>query len=89
KLRRGPDSQPPLLLLLRKYVRNAILDTIVQPDPIERVLRLGFEHAEHGSTTLIVELIGRMSNLILTGPGDKILDCLRRVRAQGEGQRAL
>lgn len=89
KLRRGPDSQPPLLLLLRKYVRNAILDTIIQPDPTERVLRLGFEHAEHGSTTLIVELIGRMSNLILTGPGDKILDCLRRVRGDATGQRKL
>lgn len=89
KLRRGPDAQPPLLLLLRKYVRNAILDTIHQPDPTERVLRLGFEHAEHGSTTLIVELIGRMSNLILTGPGDRILDCVRRVRGDGAGGRNL
>ncbi|MEZ4661140.1 MAG: NFACT RNA binding domain-containing protein [Caldilineaceae bacterium] len=89
KLRRGPDSQPPLLLLLRKYVRNAILDTITQPDPSERVLRLGFEHAEHGSTTLIIELIGRTSNLILTGPGAKILDCLRRVRGGDADSRSL
>ncbi|RIK39959.1 MAG: hypothetical protein DCC57_19840, partial [Chloroflexi bacterium] len=59
KLRRGVEQETPLLLLLRKYVRESILDAIVQPDPTERILHLVCDHAAHGVTTLIVEPMGR------------------------------
>lgn len=89
KLRRGTDAQSPLLLLLRKYVRGSLLAHVTQPDPTERVLQLHFDHPEHGTTTLVAELIGRASNLLLLAPSGKILDCARRVRPQGESGRAL
>lgn len=88
KLRRGVEGETPLLLLLRKYARGALLSDVVQPDPVERVLHLHFEHPEHGTTSLIVELIGRQPNAVLVGPGGRILEALRRVRA-GEGERTL
>lgn len=88
KLRRGVDGETPLLLLLRKYARGALLSDVVQPTPVERVLHLHLDHPEHGTTTLIVELIGRQPNAVLVGPAGRILETLRRVRAQ-EGARTL
>lgn len=78
KLRRGVDEQSPLLLLLRKYARGSRLDAADQPDPTERVLRLRFDHPEHGPVVLVCELIGRQANLLLLRPGERILDALRR-----------
>ena len=89
KLRRGTDAQSPLLLLLRKYARGGLLAAIEQPDPTERVLTIQFDHPQHGTTTLVVEIIGRQSNLILLGPEDRILNCLRRVRPTKPNQRVL
>jgi predicted ribosome quality control (RQC) complex YloA/Tae2 family protein len=79
KLRRGVEKTSPLLLLLRKYVRGGLLESVEQPVPYERVLFLRFEHPEHGSTTLVVEPMGRLSNLLLLDAGDIILDALVRV----------
>lgn len=84
KLRRGVEQPTPLLQLLRKYVRDSLLETVEQPDPSERVLHLHFHHAEHGATTLVAELIGQRSNLLLLNPSGKILECLRRIWP-GEG----
>lgn len=88
KLRRGA-SETPLLLLLRKYVRDARLTAITQPDSTERVLRLQFEHAEVGVTTLVVELIGRQPNALLLSPTGRILECLHHLPAVGEGRALL
>ena len=52
KLRRGVEQETPLLLLLRKYVRESILDAVVQPDPTERILHLHFDHPGFGVTKL-------------------------------------
>lgn len=84
KLRRGVEKPSPLMLLLRKYVRDSLVEQIVQPDPTERVIQLQFRHAQHGSTTLILEVLGQQSNLILLNPAGRILDCLVRVWP-GEG----
>ncbi len=79
RLRRGVEGETPLLLLLRKYVRGAVLERAHLPFPYERVLFLAFDHPEHGTTTLVAELIGRAANLLLLDPGHRILDALRRV----------
>ncbi len=86
KLRRGVDKESPLLLLLRKYARSALIAAIEQPDPTERVLRLALEHPEHGATTLIVELIGRQPNVFLLAPTGRILECLHRLPAGDRGR---
>ncbi len=89
KLRRGVDTESPLLLLLRKYARGARLAAIVQPDPVERVAHFQLEHPEFGATTLVVELIGRQPNAFLLHPSGRILDCLHRQPAAGDGRRLL
>jgi len=63
KLRRGVERPTPLLLLLRKYVHGGRIAAIERP-PFERVLHLGVQHPE-GNTTLIVEIMGRYSNIVL------------------------
>ncbi len=78
KLRRGVERESGMLLLLRKYVRGAILSAIEQP-PFERVLRLGFDHPEWGTTDLMAEIMGRHSNLILVDAGGRVLDAVKHV----------
>ena len=89
KLRRGVDQETPLLLLLRKYVRESILDAVVQPDPTERILHLHFDHPGFGITKLIIEPMGRLSNILLVNANGNILDCVNRVRPGENAQRVL
>ena len=78
KLRRGVDKETGMLLLLRKYARGAAVSSIEQL-PYERVLCLQFDHAEQGSTRLMVEIMGRHSNIIFVDTAGTILDAVKRV----------
>ena len=89
KPRRGVPKETPLLLLLRKYVRSARLESVELPVSFERVLFLRFHHPEHAATTLVVEPIGQLGNLILMNADDRILDALVRVPAGENAQRVL
>lgn len=76
-------AQPPMFcMLLRKHLQGAKLLSITQP-PMERLVDLSFSgYDAMGVETekhLIVELLGRFSNIILTDATGIILDCLRRV----------
>jgi predicted ribosome quality control (RQC) complex YloA/Tae2 family protein len=77
KLRRGVEKPTLLLLLLRKYLRGGRIAAIEQP-PFERVLHIGVQHPE-GNTTLIVEVMGRYSNIVLVAEEHLILDSVKRV----------
>jgi predicted ribosome quality control (RQC) complex YloA/Tae2 family protein len=77
KLRRGVETPTPLLQLLRKWVRDARLTDVTQPD-WERILTLHFE-GRAGPCRLIAELIGRYSNVILVGPDGHVLDAVKRI----------
>ena len=89
KPRRGVPKETPLLLLLRKYVRSARLDAVELPVRFERVLFLRFQHPQHGATTLAVEPIGQLSNLVLMNADGRILDAVVRVPASDRAQRVL
>lgn len=89
KLRRGVEQPTPLLLLLRKYVRGALLTAVTQPTPTERVLLLDFDHPEQGTTQLVLEIMGQRSNVLLLNPGGQIMECLRRVWPGERVQREL
>ena len=76
-------AQPPMFcMLLRKHLVGGRIAAITQP-PAERSLditldcfdEMGIPCQKH----LILELMGRNSNLILTGADGRIIDCLRRV----------
>jgi len=87
RLRRGTEKASPLLLLLRKYVEGARLRSIAQPE-LERVLHLRFEGAE-GEVTLVCELMGRLSNLILIDASGIILDAAKRIPASINRRRTI
>lgn len=80
---RADDNVTPLLLLLRKFVRNGRLIAVEQP-PWERVLQFTV-HARVDEdiveTTLIAEIMGRTSNLILVDADGVVLDSMKRVDA--------
>lgn len=80
---RMDDNVTPLLLLLRKYVRNGRLIDVEQP-PWERVLQFTV-HARVDDdiveTTLIAEIMGRTSNLVLVDADGAVLDSMKRVDA--------
>ena len=77
KPRRGTENPSPLLLQMRKYLVGARLSDVEQP-PWERILRLRFERGGE-ALTLIAEIMGRHSNLILTDDAGAILECVKRV----------
>lgn len=76
-------AQPPMFcMLLRKHLSGGRIALLAQP-PAERSVTIAFDCTdEMGSPCrkqLILELMGRNSNLILTGADGRIIDCLRRV----------
>lgn len=77
RLRRGVETETPLLLLMRKWVRGSHLVDVTQP-PWERLLRLHFD-GEEGPCELVVEVMGRYSNVVLVGPNGLVLDAVKRV----------
>ncbi|NLV86336.1 MAG: hypothetical protein GX025_03860 [Clostridiales bacterium] len=78
----NPKAPPMFCMLLRKHIVGARISRISQPD-MERLLCFELDTLdEMGVETkksLIVEMMGRNSNIILTGPEGHIIDCLRRV----------
>ena len=84
-------AQPPMFcMLLRKHLVGGKLAAITQPR-MERLVDLAFDCTdEMGSPTqkhLILEIMGRNSNLILTDGEGRILDCLRRVDFEMSAER--
>jgi len=76
RLRRGVPHPSPLGLLLRKYVDGARLNAVRQPT-WERIVWLDFS-GEEGDTRLIVEIMDKRSNIILTAD-DEVLEAVKRI----------
>ena len=88
KLRASNMTLTPFMLLLRKYAKGAFVNR-VQAVPHERIIRVEFDHAEHGISTLIAELMGQRANLILLDAADLILDAIKRVSPSTNRARAI
>lgn len=80
--RENPAAPPMFCMLLRKHLSGGRLTAIDQPN-LERVVILTVdivdELGEPGRRRLVIECMGRHSNLILLDGQDRIIDCLRRV----------
>jgi predicted ribosome quality control (RQC) complex YloA/Tae2 family protein len=79
---RGLERDSPFSLLLRKHLRNARIRSIHQPR-LERVFELDCEQRDASGrdidkVKLIVEAMGRRSNLVLVDQDGTILDAARR-----------
>lgn len=79
-------------MLLRKYLVGGRLLELSQP-PLERLAEFRFETlnelGDRVERRLILECIGRKSNLILLDDMGRITDCLRRVDADLSAQRRI
>ena len=82
--RDNPAEPPMFCMLLRKHLVGARVADMVQP-PLERLVRLELDitddFGQPGRRTLVLEAMGRRSNLILLDGEGRIIDCLRRVDA--------
>ena len=88
----NPAEPPMFCMLLRKHLTGARIVSISQPD-WERMLVLELDtHDELGVDArkrLIVEMIGRSSNVILVGEDGRIIDCMRRTDFAGDPLRRM
>ena len=82
QLRDNPSQPPMFCMLLRKHIGNGRIVAVAQ-SPLERVVTLAIEATdemgEQSRFSLILEAMGRNTNLILTDKENRIVDCLRRV----------
>ena len=79
-------AQPPMFcMLLRKHLVGARISALLQPER-ERIVIFELDgYDEMGSPVkkqLVVEMIGRGTNIILVNGDGIIIDCLRRVDAE-------
>ncbi|MEG1774370.1 MAG: NFACT family protein, partial [Oscillospiraceae bacterium] len=78
----NPKQPPMFCMLLRKTIGAAKLIAIRQPG-FERMLSFDFdtvnEFGDPAVVTLIAEIMGRHSNLILVGADGKIIDSVKRI----------
>lgn len=77
----NPSVPPIFCMVLRKYLEGARLLSVEQT-PYERVLRLDFlihnDLGDEDYCSLIVEIMGKHSNVILVDNENRIIDGLRR-----------
>ncbi|HEY0583629.1 MAG TPA: NFACT family protein [Chloroflexota bacterium] len=78
---RGLERDTPFSLVARKHLRHAHIRSVRQPR-LERVFEIDCEQRDasghHYRVVLIVEAMGRRSNLVLVGEDGLILDAARR-----------
>jgi predicted ribosome quality control (RQC) complex YloA/Tae2 family protein len=81
----NPQSPPMFCMLMRKHLIGARIASLYQPEH-ERMVVLELDAFDEMGVPvakkLIVEMIGRGTNIILVGGDGRIIDCLRRVDAE-------
>ena len=86
----NPAAPPMFCMLLRKHLLGGRLTALRQP-PMERMVELAFactdELGDPVEKRLVLELMGRNSNLVLVDGDGRIIDCLRRVDFEMSEQR--
>ncbi len=80
----APKSAPAFCMYLRKHFGNGKITSVSQPS-LERVIRISVEHRDEMgdlcSKDIVMELMGKHSNIIVTDENDVILDSIKKVSA--------
>jgi len=88
--RDNPAEPPMFCMLLRKHLVGARIANLKQPK-LERLVEIDLDITDDlgqpGKRTLVLEAMGRRSNLILLDEERRIIDCLRRVDLEMSVQR--
>lgn len=78
----NPAKPPMFSLLLRKRLAGAWV-TDIEQDNLERILKINFsgtdELGDKTNYSLIIEIMGKYSNIIFVGKDGKIIDSMKRV----------
>lgn len=80
----SPMTAPSFCMLLRKHLQNGRITDISQPG-LERIVRIQIEHLDEMGDlrhkTLVVEIMGKHSNIIFCNDDDTIIDSIKRISA--------
>ncbi|MDE7436191.1 MAG: NFACT family protein [Lachnospiraceae bacterium] len=83
--RTSPMTAPNFCMVLRKHIANGRIVDITQPG-LERVIRIQVEHLDELGDLrrkhLIIELMGKYSNIIFCDDKDRIIDSIKHISAQ-------
>lgn len=78
----SPEVAPTFCMFLRKHILNGRIVDIYQPD-FERIIVISVEHFDEMGDLkrkkLVVELMGKYSNIIFTDEDDKILESIKHI----------
>lgn len=78
----SPLTAPNFCMLLRKHIANGRITAVTQPD-FERIVNIEIEHrndlGDLCKKTLIVEIMGKHSNLIFCDESGKIIDSIKHI----------
>ncbi len=81
----GPLTAPNFCMLLRKHIGNGRITGVSQPG-LERIIHLEIEHLDELGDLcrkkLIIEIMGKHSNIIFCDDKDRIIDSIKHVSAQ-------
>ena len=80
--KQSPLSAPNFCMLLRKHIQNGRIVAIRQPS-LERIVCIDIEHLDElgdlCQKTLIIELMGKHSNIIFCDSQGKIIDSIKHI----------
>lgn len=81
----SPMTAPNFCMLLRKHIGNGRITRVSQPG-LERIIRLDIEHLDELGDLcrkeLIIEIMGKHSNIIFCDEKEIIIDSIKHVNAQ-------
>lgn len=83
--KQNPPTAPNFCMLLRKHIGNGRIVGVEQPD-FERIIILEIEHLDEMGDLckkkLVIELMGKHSNIIFMEEDGRIIDSIKRIGAQ-------
>ncbi len=82
--KQSPMTAPNFCMLLRKHLQNGRITNISQPG-LERIIHIEIEHLDEMGDlchkTLVVEIMGKHSNIIFCNEDNLIIDSIKHVSA--------
>lgn len=83
--KQSPMTAPNFCMLLRKHIQNGRIISITQPGGLERIIRFEVEHLDEMGDlrhkVLLIEIMGKYSNIIFTDENNIIIDSIKHIPA--------
>ncbi|MCL2405521.1 MAG: NFACT family protein [Defluviitaleaceae bacterium] len=90
--KQSPMQAPMFCMVLRKHISGGRIIDIRQPD-YERIIELHIEALDEmgdkSTKTLVIEIMGKHSNIMLLSPSAKVLDAIKHVPPSVSSVRAI